>query len=336
MTLSSLRGWEGDGVLAMVETDAQRQEAEALGRPVVNLAARSPGLGFCSVLSDNHAIGRAAAEHLAERGFRRFAFYGLKGVLYSEERLAGFQEGAEKVGGTVSLLLTESSLESERPWEWDREALDAWVGSLGSQVGLMAVHDYRARLVLESARRLAVSVPGDLAVLGVNNDPVACEGTWPTLSSIPQDGYAIGVAAAGLLQRLMEGEPIGTLVDRIAPLPLVERRSTDMLGVENVRLRQVLEEMERRVSRSFGIGELAAAAGVSRRWLEHLFRLHLGCTPHEHLVRLRLRRVEKLRCERPELRWSELARLSGFSSARSLRMELERQRGSTGSAREDV
>jgi LacI family transcriptional regulator len=336
VTVESLRGWRGDGILAMIETEAERRCARRLGRPLVNLAARVAGMGFASVLSDNQAIGRFAAEHLLERGFRRFAFYGLRGVYYSEERLAGFRDRVELDGGQLEALLTESRLEHRKPWEWDRTALDRWLRRLrvlGERVGLMAVHDYRAQLVLESAGRLGIEVPGEMAVIGVNNDPVACEGSVPALSSVPQDGYRMGYLAAARLDRLMRGERDASGAQQIEPLAVVARRSTDMLGVSDERLRWVLEEMGRRSSQSIGVAELARSAGVSRRRLELLFREQMGCSPHQYLVRLRLRRVEGLREQHPRMRWSELAREAGFPDTRSLRTEwarCERRRGDSG------
>ena len=322
VTLESLQGWPGDGVLAMVETPAQLTLAQQLHVPVVNLSARLADIPLPSVLSDNWAIGKKAAEHLLERGFRRCAYYGLEGVFYSDERLRGFRETVEAAGGRVQPLLTHSNLDGIRPWDWDREALETWLGALGGRVGVLAVHDYRAQLVLETARRLGISVPGDMAVLGVNDDPIACEGSVPALSSVPQDGYELGCTAAALLHEALRKKPPASQRILVPPLRVSARRSTEMFGTEEPRLRQVMETIESRLDRSFGVEELAAQSGVSRRWLEQLFEKHLGCSPHAYIVRRRTRAAETLLETNPEIRSSELARRCGFPSTRSLNAAL--------------
>ncbi len=79
-----LAGWHGDGALATVNRPADARVAAELGLPVVNLSAAIKDAGLPRVTVDHRAIGRLAAEHLLERGFRRFAYYGLRGVWYAQ------------------------------------------------------------------------------------------------------------------------------------------------------------------------------------------------------------------------------------------------------------
>src|SRR5262245_26152758 len=75
LSLHNLAGWDGDGVLGRVEVPAHCRIAHKLRCPLVNLSASLRDPGFPSVLSDDALVGRLAADHLLERGFRRFAFY---------------------------------------------------------------------------------------------------------------------------------------------------------------------------------------------------------------------------------------------------------------------
>jgi LacI family transcriptional regulator len=322
VTLESLENWEGDGVLAMVETESQMEAARRLRVPVINLSARLGPGALPGVVSDNRAIGRLAAEHLLERGFRKCAFYGLEQVVYSEDRLQGFRERVEAAGGEVRVHLTHSFVDTVRPWDWDRESLERWLSSLQGRVGVMAVHDYRAQLLLGAARRMGISVPGQMAVIGVNDDPVACTGSVPTLSSVPQDGYRIGLAAAeGIARWILEGRvPQG--MTEIPPLRVSARQSSAMFGVEEPRLLAAMDYIEAHLGRSFGVEEVARQVAVSRRWLESLFLKHLNCSPHAYIVRRRVL-AAKLHLETfPATRPSELARRCGFPDTRSLKAAL--------------
>ena len=50
-----------------------------------------------------------------------------------------------------------------------------WLRTLPTPVGLMACYDARASHVLEGCRELGLRVPDDVALIGVDNDPIMCE-----------------------------------------------------------------------------------------------------------------------------------------------------------------
>ena len=88
----------------------------------------------------------------------------------------------------------------------------------------------------------------------------------------------------------------------------------DRTGIASRAVLRALAAMEPSTEAPLPRAALAAAAGVSPRHLERLFRQHLGRTPGEHYLRLRLDRARLL------LRQSELSVLGvavacGFASA---------------------
>jgi len=190
---------------AEVTTKAEVRAAGALTVPVVNIsgALRDPGLP--RVMVDHLELGRMAAEHLLERGFRRFGYYGLHKVWYSELRGRGFTERVILAGAECRELETISSIGRRRPWHGWLDELTGWLKELAPPVGLFAVHDYRARMVVDACYRAGLRVPDDVAVIGVNNDEITCEFCEPPLSSVSRNGRQVGCQAAALLDRLMSG-----------------------------------------------------------------------------------------------------------------------------------
>jgi len=86
------------------------------------------------------------------------------------------------------------------------------------------------------------------------------------------------------------------------------------LGVAQPALVKAIEIMEEAIESPQRSPRIAKGVGVSTRQLERLFRRHLGCTPTQHYVRLRLEKARKL------LRHSTLSVLGigvacGFTSA---------------------
>src|SRR5271165_907995 len=93
-----LKDWRGDGIISRPTTP---QLAELLRKkkiPVVNLNDVHSDLGLPLIESDHGAIGRLAAEHLLERGFRHFAFCGFTGHEWSRKRHEGFAAALTAAG----------------------------------------------------------------------------------------------------------------------------------------------------------------------------------------------------------------------------------------------
>ena len=80
-----------------------------------------------------------------------------------------------------------------------------WLKRQPKPLAVLACHDHRAVQVLNAARLCGLSVPEDLAVLGVNDDQACCEMAQPLLSSIGLDSGHAGYLAAEYLARLMTG-----------------------------------------------------------------------------------------------------------------------------------
>ncbi|MFW5679994.1 MAG: GlxA family transcriptional regulator [Pseudomonadota bacterium] len=86
------------------------------------------------------------------------------------------------------------------------------------------------------------------------------------------------------------------------------------LGVHHPKLILALELMEANVEEPLGQELLAAYVGLSRRQVERLFKEHVGRTPAQYYLELRLERARNL-IYRGDLSIREVARVTGFVSA---------------------
>ena len=112
MAMPSLKGWHGDGVIAVITNPSQARGARALGIPVVNLAGSRPDLGLPQVMVDHKAIGRMAADHLLDCGLRRFVYLGLNDVWYSQLRRDGFVERVTEAGAKGAVMGLSGGMDS--------------------------------------------------------------------------------------------------------------------------------------------------------------------------------------------------------------------------------
>lgn len=321
-----LRDWPGDGAFAFITTPEENRFVRSLPIPVVNLSSHISKPSVATITTDNHAIGRLAAEHLLSKRFRHLAFYGSRGQYFSEERFRGFYEVASKRARVDRLMLT---LPSATPFRWkNQEAeLDNWLKRLKTPVGIFAATDPRASLILGACERLGLRVPQDVAVLGVDNDPLICELSQPSLSSVTRNDIEVGRRAAALLEALIRGKKNpGWLL--IPPGEIVQRASTTTLAVEDSFIADAIEHIQRSLDKPFGTEEIAAMLPISRRSFEMRFRHAVGCSPYTFINQLRVDRAKcLLEQTSSKLSLTHIAAACGFSSPRRFRLVFQRITG---------
>lgn len=325
-TATWLQNWRGDGAFVFATNEREVAFAKELEIPVVNLSTHVAPRELPTVSSDHHAIGRMAAEHLLSRRFRRLAFYGLAGIFFSEERLRGFQEGAGK-RITVDKLLAPLLSGRRFSWTEQEKALESWLQKLEHPVGIFAATDRRADILLGACRRLGLHVPRDVAVLGVDNDPLVWEISEPALSSVARNDFEAGRQAAILLEALILQKPVPEKRITVAPLGIVERESTRTVAIDDPVIAAAVERIRNRISEPFGAAEIAAEAPISRRHFESRFQKALGQTPYAFISQLRVERAKAM-LEAPDPPpLTDIAAACGFSSPTRFRLVFLRSTG---------
>lgn len=324
-----LKGWPGDGVIAAIDNAAEARAAKKLGIPVVNLAGAVRQCSVPRVMVDHYAIGQLGAEHLLECGLRRLAFWGMEGSWYAKQRCLGFVQKAERAGVWCDVLETPIATSSRVSWQQQIAPLQKWLKTLKPPVGVMAVHDYRARILIDECQRQGLCVPHDAAIIGVDNDPTVCEFCKPTISSISRNAWRVGYETALLLDRLMSGKTPPDHDVLIPPDGVALRQSTDTVAIDDPALAAAVHFMRDHFGESFGIGRVLQHTTISRRHLELRFRRFLHCTPHDYLLRIRVERARTLleSPERQKLR--NIAASCGFGSVERLRAAFRRFIGLT-------
>jgi LacI family transcriptional regulator len=312
--LENLASWDGDGAIAMIETEDQVQLAKSWAFPVINVAdtLRDPGLPL--VTNDNRKMGQMAAMHLKSRGLRHFAFYGLEDMWYSQERCAGFREAVEADGAKCSIFELPSSFRAIWTAQWQSSEFDEWLLGLPKPCGLMATHDFRAWAAIESCRRLGIAVPYEVAVVGVDDNPVICNSCNPPLTSVRPNSHQVGYRAAELLHQLMEYPARKPQSILVKPDQLSARGSTDTFAVNDPTLQKAVDYIHTNIQIQINVTDVARALGVSRRWLSSLFNEQFGKTPHDYMADIRVKWAKDLLAQSPVLPLKDVARRCGFAS----------------------
>jgi LacI family transcriptional regulator len=332
MAVESLANWSGDGAITVITSRSKAACAAKLGIPVINLSGTLRESPIPRIMVDHHAIGVLAAEHLIGRGLKNFAYYGVKDPWYARLRHEGFVRRVSAAGRSCSVFEAKSRRSVRQPLDHETGALSRWLKSLETPVGLFAVHDYRARLAMEECRRAGLVIPHDVAIVGVDNDPVICEFSQPSLTSISRSGRQLGYEAAALLDRLMAGESPPSGDTLIEPDGVVARESTDTLAVDDPYVSTAMRFVHDHLEEVFGVERLVKVAAVSRRRLEKGFRQSLGQTPHDFICQTRINRAKELLSAEGRVLMRDAAAACGFPDVRRFRVVFQRLTGTSPTA----
>jgi len=275
--VAELRAQPVAGVIVRANAEAL-PGLRRLGMPLVVIGARA--VRGPRVWVDDAAIGAAAAAHL--RGLERtsYAAVGYPGRGFAATRLAAF---AAALAAPCARWTAGAA---------DSRALRAWLAALPRPCALFAANDLLAREIARLAREIGRSIPGDLAVLGVDDDELLCDLGEPSLSSVVLPYRGLGAAAAGLLARLIAGEPAPADPLLLPPLG-VHRRASTTASVDPA-VARALAWIADHLGDDLAIADLARAASLPRRSLERRLRAATGRSPLAELQRARLERARAL------------------------------------------
>jgi LacI family transcriptional regulator len=271
--------------------------------------------GVPQVASDNHALIDAAIQHLRDAGITGFAFYAkpkYQEALWAVERREAFQRQIARPAGVL----------------YDAEGADdgrlaAWLQALPPRTGIVAVNDSSARAILHTCNAAGRNVPDDIAIVGIDNDPLVASLAPLPISSVIQGSYEIGRKAAELLHMRMRDKGMGAERLSIPPKGVHPAASSPKTCPV---LRDALEYIGHHAIQGIKAEQVADHLGMSRTTLERLFREHLGYTAHDELLRTRMEQAKQLLLSRT-LSTAEVARRCGFRTQQYMHVVFKRELG---------
>jgi len=303
--------WRGDGIIVRVPDRETARIIAEMGIPAVDVLGEAEGSSTPVVRVDDHGIARLAADHLLERGFRHFGFFGLAGRSWSDRRRAAFQECLARCGHGLAVYEQSSEYRLRVSWEFRESRIADWIRRLPKPAGVLVCSDQVGLDFLEACRQAGVAVPDEVAVLGVDNDEAFCEIGNPSLSSIWPSHTQVGYQAAALLDRMMQGEPPPDEPTLIAPGAIKTRQSSDVLAIDDPSIARAIHLIRANACSGIGVDEVAGKIGLSRSVLQRRFRQILGKTVHDEILGAKLKRACQLLSE-TDFQLVEIAEQCGF------------------------
>src|SRR5439155_3274797 len=283
----------------------------ALGVPTVDLLGQQSGRAFPKVHSDDAAIGRLAAEHLLDRGFRQFGYIGWRNARWSDERGSAF--AAAVVGHGYPCVDFELATFENLAESWDAFIAQTteWIRAQPKPLGLMLCYDQVGPPVTQACREAAVAVPEEVAIVGVDDDEPICAICDPPLTSVCPNHEEVGYQAAALLDRMMNGQSVAADTLLIPPRTVVVRQSSNVLAIEDPIISAALSMIREHACNGLQVSDVADRVPVSRSVLQRRFQAALKCSIHDEIVRVQLEKAQEL-LRHTDLPVRAVAEKSGF------------------------
>lgn len=318
-----------DGVITYFYAPSQMDALRRARIPVVlfgeHLVDPAPAVPLpplrARVEMDLPAIARAAADHLLSRA-------GFRSAGYVESH---FDHGwSRHRGDAVVAEFRRRGLDARRflhygepsplnaPSGPDFDGLAAWLRDIPKPAAVVAASDATADDVIRICEAGGIAVPRDVAVLGMDDNPVFCRHSEPNISSIHFDGRRAGRLAAQALAAMMDGRPAPRPEAlRYSCTPIAKRGSTAATPSIGEIVQKALDYIDANACAGATLDDVVRHCCYSRTLVTMRFRQMTGKSVVQAIRERRLQEAKRLLRE-TTLTAEEIASLCGYESASTL------------------
>ena len=267
--------------------------------------------------ADNESIVQKAFDYFISRDELHYAFVGYQEYYWSHTRENIFRKQLEKVNKPLDCFILKANQKSE-----NYKNFIEWLRAIPKPAGLLACNDDCGRYVLMVCREVGISVPEEIAVIGVDNDSLLCELSSPTLTSIALDTVETGYEAVQYLETVMalQKQSLSKKIPNyqkktiyVLPERVVSRESTEKFIYQNCRINKAYEYIQHYGHDPLLLTDVAVHADLSPRILQSEFKKVTGKTVSQAIEEVRVRNIQ-IYLNETELSIKQIAKEMKFSS----------------------
>jgi LacI family transcriptional regulator len=323
-SIPHLTSWKPDGII-MRDTLIPK-ELLKLKKPTILAihSSRYPKI-LPVIKTDSSSIAKMASDHLVEKGFKNYAFCGFDDYDWSNDRKSFFCRFNKEAGYRTFVYVQPKSLKTHY-WEKEQRHVSEWIKTLPKPVGILACNDDRGQHILEVCKLIGLKVPEDVAVVGVDNDPMICEIGDPPLTSIALNVESSGFEAAKLLDQLINGKKMCGQQIITTASHVVQRQSSDILAVNDAEVAAAIHFIKENAKNKILVRDVVATTGVSRRTLEQRFRKTIHRSIYDEIRKVRVEWISKLLLE-TNLPISKITSLFNFTDVEHISRYFKKEKG---------
>ena len=293
----------------------------------VHINPRGSANGAWTVRHDSRETGGLAAHELLKLAGRTYAYIGdLTNAPWSRIRGEHFAQTLARFGfGCASCNIPRAPM---NPIVEQRTLL-RWIKGLNLPCAIFAANDRTAESVLAAALSAGLSVPEDLAILGVDDDANLCENAPVTLSSIVPDFFRGGVLGCALLDRRISDPKSAPHTETCyGDLGVTIRSSTRPQLKPSVLITHMREFIRLHAATGISAVDVIRETRRQRRGIELAFKSATGKTIGEELQDVRIALAQRALADE-SIPIGEIPGLVGYVSQNQLERLFKRTCGMT-------
>ena len=322
--LNRLSDRDIDGIIADCDNPEIREFLHTLNIPVVGIGSsytnrdNYPNIPY--IATDNKLVMEMAINHLKSKGLERFAFYGIIPTpekMWSQEREKAFVSLMSDSGYQPTVFLDDNIISINSNHDINR--LEDWIQMLPKPIGIVAVTDSRARLLIQTCEKFNILIPDQVSLIGIDNDEIVNSLTSIPLSSVGQGCKEMGYTAAKTLHKTIKSRVKSVLKEPILiePNRVFERQSTDYISTLDPYVIQALNYIRKNACRGIKVEQVLDFVGLSRSNLEARFKKELSYSIHSQIYNAKLKKAITL-LGTTDLKISEISEVCGYPAIQYL------------------
>jgi LacI family transcriptional regulator len=277
------------------------------------------------IKTDSFSIAKMASEHLLEKGLKNLAYCGFDNYDWSNGRKLFFCRFNNEAGYITHIYLPPKRIK-KNDWQNELQHVSAWIKTLPKPVGIFACNDDRGQHILEVCKINGLKLPDDVAVIGVDNDPMICDLGDPPLTSIALNVESAGYEAAKLMDNLINNKKIVGKQILVSPSHIVQRQSTDILAVNDSEVAAAIRYIKTNAKNKILIKDVLKATSISRRTLENRFRKIIHKSIYNEIHHVRVEQISKLLIE-TDMPISQISSLFNFTDIEHISRYFKKEKG---------
>jgi LacI family transcriptional regulator len=326
------------GAFVSIQTTTKAKELLKIGIPVIGVATIQDLLNLPFISANAKDVAEMAGEYLLAKKFNNFAFFGLTQAKWSAERMEYFCQYLVKRSYNVQVFKEKQVLLTNDPTPftklWIKTALNTgqqkvieWLKQLPKPVAILASTDIFACHLINVAKEIGISIPDEVAILGVNNDNAICNICDPPLSSIAFNFKKAGYNATKLLAKMISGhETMRGQCIEIQPTHVETRGSTDIYAIDDTAIVEAMRYIRQNGHTPLQVDAIADHVCMSKRLLQLRFHDLIGKSVHDEIIQAHFEIAKAMLIE-TNLPIDEIAIHSGFHYTSNMRRAFVKNTG---------
>ncbi|MGA9295039.1 MAG: DNA-binding transcriptional regulator [Ignavibacteriaceae bacterium] len=323
-SIPHLTGWKPDGII-MRDSLVTKELLNLKIPTILAIHDSSYPKNLPVIKTDSQSIAKLASDHLIEKGLKNFAFFGFDNYDWLKERRFYFSRFNTEAGYYTHIYIPRKKIKKDE-WEREQQEVSDWVNALPKPVGVFACNDDHGQHILEVCKLINLKVPEDVAVIGVDNDPMICDISDPPLTSIALNVEAAGYEAAKLMDNMIDSQTLTGRQVIVSPSYIVQRQSTDILAVKDNNVSKAMQFIKKNAKNKISVEDVVKATNVNRRVLERRFKTAIHRSIYDEIQNIRVELIAKLLIE-TDLSISQITSYFNFTDAEHISRYFKRKKG---------